>query len=74
MRLENKWQNTQEALINLSERKSTAINRYRELIETGMREGIVQDLSGGGLIRSYGGWEHVESVCKEHDPQFYTST
>jgi hypothetical protein len=35
------------------------VRRYRELIEDGFNIGRREDLTGGGLRRSAGGWEGV---------------
>lgn len=52
----NSWQTLDEVLEQFGSRKNTAIKHYRQFIERGIREGL-DDLSGGGLIRSNRGWE-----------------
>ena len=56
----------------LSEFGSTrrkAINEYRRFIQEGLGQGRLPELTGGGLIRSKGGWSQVLSArrsgCKE---------
>jgi putative transposase len=39
-----------------------AIQRYREFIRDGMEMGKREDLVGGGLLRSAGGWEGVRAL------------
>jgi hypothetical protein len=40
-------------------KKREAVRRYREFIEDGFNMGRREDLTGGGLRRSAGGWEGV---------------
>lgn len=60
------WQETEELLSLFDPRLDIARSQYREFVEEGLRAGDQQDLSGGGLIRSYGGWEAVAFSRKEH--------
>jgi putative transposase len=39
--------------------------RYLAFIEKGINEGLRTDLTGGGLIRSLGGWEEVRQHRNE---------
>jgi chromosomal replication initiation ATPase DnaA len=43
----------------------TARREYRKYVEKGIALGKRGDLSGGGLIRSAGGWEAVRALKKE---------
>ena len=45
----------EDILLHFGETKSSAIKRYREFVEKGIKQGAREDLRGGGLIRSAGG-------------------
>ena len=55
-----------EVLQQFGRQRKHAIQGYRQFIERGIRDGV-EDLSGGGLIRSYQGWEHIKALRKEHE-------
>lgn len=63
---ERPWQQTDEVLKHFGMRLGTARNRYRAFIEAGMNGSLRSDLSGGGLVRSYGGWENIKFLRKDH--------
>lgn len=52
----NKWQDIDEVLMYFGKKRNEAITGYREFIENGIGEKPVVDFSGGGLVRSAGGW------------------
>jgi len=65
---EQDWQHTDTVLSRFGRSTSTAARRrYREFIAPGLerRQGV--DYSGGGLIRSYGGWEALQHAQREHE-------
>ncbi|MBI5594284.1 MAG: transposase [Deltaproteobacteria bacterium] len=41
--------------------------RYREFVEKGISEGRRQDLTGGGLVRSAGGWAAVKTMRRSEN-------
>jgi hypothetical protein len=43
-------------------KRSIARRRYREFVETGITDGRRNDLTGGGLLRSAGGWSMVKTL------------
>ena len=45
----------EDILLHFGETKRAAIKRYREFVEKGIKQGIREDLQGGGLVRSAGG-------------------
>ncbi|MET0028812.1 MAG: hypothetical protein ABW101_14385 [Candidatus Thiodiazotropha sp.] len=47
-------------------RVGTARRRYREFVGQGLGESGSDALLGGGLVRSYGGWEGIKRLRKEH--------
>lgn len=63
---ENKavWQETEEVLALFSQRKQQAVERYLDFIKDGASMGKRDDLTGGGLRRSAGGWEGIFRLRK----------
>ena len=59
------WQNTKEVMLMFGDSLSKARRSYRSFIKKGIAEGKRQDLSGGGLLRSAGGWEGVKALREE---------
>lgn len=53
------WQNVQGILHLFSFDLAVARTKYREFVTVGLSMGRRNDLIGGGLIRSAGGWEQV---------------
>jgi len=60
------WHATDEILRLFSAKRPEAKRRYRSFISDGMAKQEPVDLSGGGLIRSYGGWESLSRMRVEH--------
>jgi REP element-mobilizing transposase RayT len=50
-----------------SEREAQKV--YREFVKTGIDQGRRPELTGGGLIRSMGGWSVVKSLRKKRKPE-----
>ncbi len=50
------WQNIDYVYGLFSEKRRLARTRYRVFVENGILEGKRPDLTGGGLLRSIGGW------------------
>lgn len=70
----NEWQETNYVLGQFGPGKVKAVRAYRRFIEEGKGLGRRADLTGGGLIRSLGGWSRVLSLRAkgekmEHDPR-----
>ena len=42
-----------------SDKKGSAVKRYRSFVKNGLSESRQPDLSGGGLARSAGGWTEL---------------
>ena len=55
-KLKNEWQNTEYILANFGKTVSKARQQYREFVQQGLDMGKRPELTGGGLIRSLGGW------------------
>jgi hypothetical protein len=58
------WQETAEIMSLFSLTPSLAGERYQAFVADGFRQGKREDLTGGGLIRSSGGWQEVKYAQK----------
>ena len=56
------WLKSEEVLKYFAKRKSIAKKKYKEFVSKGIEAGKRQDLTGGGLIRSSGGWQTVKEL------------
>lgn len=63
-RKEVPWQDTEYILAMFADQQSTARRRYRNFVKQGIDAGRRQDLVGGGLIRSFGGWKAARKLVK----------
>jgi REP element-mobilizing transposase RayT len=61
----NDWQNTQYVLSLFGSNTDSARREYRDFVTKGVNAGRRPDLTGGGLIRSAGGWTTVKSARKQ---------
>ncbi len=59
---ERPWQECDEILRYFAKRKGIAKRKYREFVAKGIDDGRRDDLIGGGLIRSMGGWQTVKEL------------
>ena len=59
------WQEVDEVLGRFSSRRPNARKKYSTFIAEGIGQNT--DLSGGGLVRSYGGWETIKALRKDHE-------
>lgn len=58
----NDWQNIEYILKLFGNKISSARRNYRVFVSKGIAEGRRTDLTGGGLIRSLGGWQQVKAL------------
>ena len=58
----NDWQERDYVLRQFSETKGKAVRAYRRFMEEGIAQGRRNDLVGGGLVRSQGGWSQGVSL------------
>jgi putative transposase len=58
------WQNIEYVYRLFSSHRREARKRYREFVEKGIPEGRRPDLTGGGLLRSSGGWKGLKGFRK----------
>ena len=57
----NDWQDTGKVLGIFGEKTGPARRAYRAFVEKGITQGKRSDLTGGGLVRSAGGWAAVKA-------------
>jgi len=62
----NSWQDVNEVLRHFADETSLARTGYRRFVEEGAGAGRRDDLVGGGLIRSSGGWTNVPAMHREN--------
>ncbi len=58
----NHWQEIKRVLSLYADRVSIAKRRYRSDVEKEILKGRREDLTGGGLIRSHGGWANIKAM------------
>jgi REP element-mobilizing transposase RayT len=63
-RVTAEWQNTKYILGLFGDKVSVARGQYLEFLKKGIAAGKRQDLTGGGLVRSVGGWSAVKALRK----------
>jgi REP element-mobilizing transposase RayT len=66
----NEWQDTQTVLFMFEKNLRSARRAYKAFVEKGIEKGKRNDLTGGGLLRSAGGWEGVKAL---RDSKVYQS-
>lgn len=65
----NTWQDTSTVLVQFDPKLNAARRKYREFVEKGIGMGKRSDLSGGGLVRSAGGWTALKNLRREKSYQ-----
>ena len=58
----NPWQDTESVLRHFGKQNYFARKRYRDFVEKGVGLGRNPKLTGGGLLRSVGGWGVLKSM------------
>jgi putative transposase len=58
------WQHSNQVLARFDRRIKAARSRYETFVAEGIGQGKRADLTGGGLIRSKGGWAAVKAMRK----------
>ncbi len=61
-RIEDGWQDTEGVLVLFGENKKSAMTRYGDFVRNGLSMGQRPELTGGGLVRSAGGWSALRSL------------
>jgi len=59
------WLKSEDVLILFGKRRNSARRAYRTFVERGITQGRRPELTGGGLIRSAGGWERIKYLRRE---------
>jgi REP element-mobilizing transposase RayT len=67
-RITRPWQETDIILSHFSNSRPKAIKQYEKFIRAGIAQGQRPELTGGGLIRSQGGWSQVRSLREKGQP------
>lgn len=53
------WMDIENTLSQFGDTRRKALHEYRRFMREGVDQGTVKELTGGGLIRSQGGWSQV---------------
>jgi REP element-mobilizing transposase RayT len=61
-RRQYQWQDVDLVLSFFGKRTGSARKQYRIFVEKGIEQGKRTELTGGGLVRSYRGWEALKSL------------
>lgn len=65
------WQDIDFVLGQFEQVGGQARARYREFVASGVEQGRREDLQGGGLVRSMGGWEKVQALRRGRERWAY---
>jgi putative transposase len=60
--VKDSWQETDRVLALFGKKAAVARRKYREFVSNGVKAGKKPELTGGGLIRSVGGWRTLKSL------------
>jgi REP element-mobilizing transposase RayT len=63
-KIRHTWQDIDKVLSHFGKHRGPARRSYRAFVSKGIEQGRRSDLTGGGLIRSQGGWEAIKSLRK----------
>lgn len=63
----NEWQKTDKILERFGHRRSDARRRYRRFVQKGIEQGRRPEITGGGLVRSVGGWAALKARRMDKD-------
>lgn len=63
-KVDRPWQDTNEVLSRFSPSEEKARKAYQRFMEDGLNKPAPENLEGGGLVRSFGGWGAVASLRK----------
>jgi putative transposase len=63
------WMDTDYVLAQFSDTHRKAIRAYRDFMKEGASLGHIKELTGGGLIRSRGGWSQVYSMRRRGEKE-----
>ena len=63
-KVKREWQDTGYVLGYFGKRQTEARKKYESFVKDGVTQGRREELTGGGLIRSLGGWTAARDVLK----------
>ena len=64
-RIKRDWQDIETVLEYFGKSRGKAIEKYEQYVKEGIEKGKRHDLTGGGLVRSMGGWSEVLSLRRK---------
>ncbi|MBF0552802.1 MAG: transposase [Deltaproteobacteria bacterium] len=65
--LDDGWQDTESVLILFARSEHEARTRYRDFVQSGLSMDKRPELTGGGLVRSAGGWSGIQALRRMKD-------
>jgi REP-associated tyrosine transposase len=65
------WMDSEAVLSEFGGSRRKAVLEYRRFVRDGLNEGRNPELTGGGLIRSQGGWSHVIAMRRRGQREEY---
>ena len=65
------WMDVDHALSEFGTTRRKAVNEYRRFMQDGLGQGRLPEFTGGGLIRSKGGWSQVLSARRSGRKEGY---
>ena len=65
--IDDGWQDTESVLILFAESERSARSRYGDFVQSGLSTGKRPELTGGGLVRSAGGWNGLQALRQMKD-------
>ncbi|HJX34673.1 MAG TPA: transposase [Desulfatiglandales bacterium] len=63
------WQDTGYILRFFGDKNAIARRKYDQFVKNGIKQGVRPDLTGGGLLRSHGGWVGIKALRESGDYQ-----
>ncbi len=63
------WMEVSDVLAQFGGTKKKAVKEYRQFMKDGMGRERTAEFSGGGIIRSQGGWSHVVAMRRKEQPE-----
>ena len=61
-KIRSNWQDTAKVLGMFDKQKKRAVKKYEKFVGQGALEGKKPELTGGGLLRSVGGWQELKTL------------
>jgi putative transposase len=61
-RAKRSWMDSESVLSQFGSTRRKALHEYRRFMQEGIGQGTIRELTGGGLVRSQGGWSQVQAM------------